>query len=75
MALPKQNYVDIKGAFEILKDMGLATSESQVRSAVDRGKLPFFKCPMTGKRIIAEETLREVYAKAQMAAYRKFLDG
>jgi hypothetical protein len=36
--------------------------------------LPFFKCLMSNRRIIAEETLREIYARAQIAAYNKFVD-
>ena len=50
------------------EELGLDYTENQVRKAADLQKLPFFKDPIRGRRVIRRSRLMEVYAEAERSA-------
>lgn len=70
--MEEAEYLDITGAFEILKEMGLVNKRKQVQDAADRGNLPFFKDPVSGRRMIARSRLLAVYRMADAKAAERF---
>ena len=73
MAEKMETYLDKREAREVLAGMGVKLTPKQMENAAGPGidgrrKLPFFKCPVTGRLRIAHRELVAAYAERQKEA-------